>query len=82
MKTQETTHKIKQNSMWLSTGLVFSGLMAISSVSLAQEGVWTQKADMSTTRLALSLVSENALLFIQPKQSCDLFNHVGPHCRQ
>ncbi|TKJ33297.1 MAG: hypothetical protein CEE38_20835 [Planctomycetes bacterium B3_Pla] len=54
MKTQKTTNDRKQNFNWILTGLILSGLLGMSSVSLAQGDVWTEKAPMPTTRLALA----------------------------
>jgi len=54
MKTQETTHNQKQNFNWILTSLVLIGLLSAASMSARAAGVWTEKADMPTTRLALA----------------------------
>ena len=60
MKNPKTTHNKKRNSVWILTILMFSGLLGLADMSLAAEGSWTKKADMPTTRLALSTSVVNA----------------------
>ncbi len=54
MKTQETTHNWKQNSLRIITILMLSGLLGTASVSLGAGDTWTQKADMPKVRFILS----------------------------
>ncbi|MHC4520034.1 MAG: Kelch repeat-containing protein, partial [Planctomycetota bacterium] len=54
MKTQKTTHRVKQNFNWILTGLVLSGLLSAASMSARGAEIWTEKAPMPTPRLALA----------------------------
>ncbi len=63
MKTKQTTNDRKQNFNWILTGLILSGLLGISSASLGAEDTWMQKADMPTTRLALSSSVVNGKIY-------------------
>ncbi|MBC8229599.1 hypothetical protein H8E77_08645, partial [bacterium] len=50
MKTQNTTHKMKRNVIWILTIVMLSGLLGLASMSSAVEDTWTRKANMPTTR--------------------------------
>ncbi|MHC4461983.1 MAG: kelch repeat-containing protein [Planctomycetota bacterium] len=63
MKTQRTRHSKKQNSFWIVTGLMLSGLLGAASVSLAAQGVWTEKAPMPTARLGLATAAANGKIY-------------------
>lgn len=44
-------------------GLVFSALLVLSSLSWAQEGRWTKKADMPIPRLFFSTQSVDGMVY-------------------
>ena len=63
MKTQKTTHNKKRNSVWILTILMFSGLLGLAEMSLAAADPWIRKADMPTTRSALSTSVVNGMIY-------------------
>ena len=63
MKTKKTTQTRKQNFSWILAGLILSGLLGMSSVSLAAVDTWTEKAPMPTARLGLTTAVVNGKIY-------------------
>ena len=63
MKTQKITQTVKQNFNWILTSFVVGALLCPASVSLGAGDIWTQKANMPTTRLALSSSVVNGKIY-------------------
>ena len=57
------TGKMKQNFIWILTGLMFIGLLGLPSMSFAIEGTWRRKANMPIARSALSTAVVNDKIY-------------------
>ena len=54
---------MKRHSIWISAALVLVGLLSFPSISLAEEGRWTKKADMPATRCMLATSAVNGIIY-------------------
>jgi len=54
---------MKRHLVCALTGLVFSLLLVLSSVTLAKPDTWTRKADMPTARASLSTSAVNGKIY-------------------
>ncbi len=49
--------------VWILVGLIFGGLLGFASMSHADMGKWTKKADMPTARARLSTSAVNGKIY-------------------
>ena len=53
----------KPHLLWMLAGLILSGLLSLTSISLAEAGKWTEKTSMPTARAYLSTSVVNRKIY-------------------